>query len=112
MSRNEIYDRDEKLEQALVAVENIEPDFEKALLDFAAAETDYDVAWAKEFLSAAGAVEVRKQTATINTKALLTARNNAKAVVQFLRTKLKDRQDAVSARQSLLTASVKTNQRF
>lgn len=109
---SQIYDKDQKLEQALDAVADIEPDFESALLTSADAEAEFDVQWAKEFLAAEGSVEARKATATIKTAKYLVAKNTAKAIKEFVREKLKDRQASVSARQSLLAAEVKTNQRF
>lgn len=109
---NEIYDRDQRLEKALTDVEAIEPDFEKALLDYADAETTYRVRKAEEYLKAEGTEKARDATATIEVKKLLETRNRAEAVKDFLKAKMKDRQDAVSARQSLLSAEVKTNQRF
>lgn len=112
MSRSNPIDKDEQLEQALDAVAEIEPDFENALLTAAEAEADYDIQWSKAYLAADGTEKARAATATVNTERFLKARNDAKAVKEFLRAKLKDRQDAVSARQSLLSAEVKTNQRF
>lgn len=109
---SEVYDRDERLEMALAAVEAIEPDFEKALIDHAEAETRYRVRKAEEYLKAEGTIQSREATAIIEVKQLLEARNRAKAVKEFLEEKLRDRQSAVSARQSLLTASVKTNRAF
>lgn len=109
---NEIYDRDERLEQALGAVEQMEPDYEKALLDYADAETNYRVRKAEEYLKAEGSIQAREATAIIAVKQLLETRNRAEAVKDFLKAKMKDRQDAVSARQSLLSAEVKTNRAF
>lgn len=109
---SEIYDKDQQLEQALEAVADIEPDFESALLTCADAEAEYEVEWSKAYLKAEGSIEARKAAATIATHALLKAKNDAKAVKEFLRAKLKDRQDAVSARQSLLRADLRTNERF
>lgn len=109
---SEIYDRDQQLEKALDAVADIEPDFQSALLTAADADTDYEIQWAKAFLEAEGTVDARKAVATIKTEKFLRERNNAKAVKEFLRGKLKDRQDAVSARQTLLNADLKTNKAF
>ena len=105
-------DKDEKLEAALADVASIEPDFESALLTAAEAETDYAVAYSKAYLAADGSIQAREAAATIATERYLRAMNDAKAVKKFLEVKLKDRQDAVSARQSLLSAEVKTNRAF
>lgn len=112
MSRSNPIDKDEQLEQALDAVADIEPDFQSALLTAAETEADYEVEWAKAYLAADGTIEARKSQATIDTAKYLKEKNNAKAVKEFLRAKLKDRQDAVSARQSLLRADLRTNERF
>ncbi len=108
----EITDRDQKLEQALDAVADVEPDFEKALMDHADAETRYRIRKSEEYMKAEGTEKARESEAIIAVAKLLDTRNRTKAVVLFLTEKLRDRQSAVSARQSLLTASVKTNQRF
>lgn len=105
-------DRDQQLEKALDAVADIEPDFESALLTAADADSEYEVAYAKAFLAADGTIDARKHTATIAVEKYLRELNTAKAVKEFIRAKLKDRQDAVSARQSLLSAEVKTNRAF
>lgn len=109
---SQIYDRDERLEQALDAVVDIEPDFQNALLTAADADTDYEIAFAKAYLAAEGSIQARESAATVATQNYLKARNDAKAVKEFLRAKLKDRQDAVSARQTLLNADLRTNKAF
>jgi hypothetical protein len=112
MSRSNPIDKDEQLEQALDAVAEIEPDFEKALLAYADAETTYRVRKAEEYLKAEGTEKAREATAIIAVRKLLEERNRSEAIRDFLKAKMKDRQDAVSARQRLLSAEVKTNQRF
>jgi hypothetical protein len=112
MNVNEVYTTDDRLEQALEAVAAIEPDFEKALIDHANAETAYRVRKSEEYLKAEGTIQSREATAIVAVKQLLEQRNRAEAVKDFLKEKLRDRQAAVSARQSLLSAEVKTNQRF
>ncbi len=102
-------DKDELLEKALKDLEDIEPDFENAVLTAAEAEADYEIAWSRAYLEANGTIDSRKAEATVQTAKYLKARNDAKAVKEFLRAKLKDRQDTVSARQSLLRADVLTN---
>jgi hypothetical protein len=114
MKVQEVYikDKDERLEQALADVAAIEPDFEKALLDYADAETNYRIAKSEKYLAAEGTEKAREAQSILAVAKLLRERNRAEAVKDFLKAKLKDRQDAVSARQSLLSAEVKTNQRF
>jgi hypothetical protein len=98
--------------KALDAVAAVEPDFEKALIEYADAETRYRIRKSEEYLKAEGTEKAREATAIIAVAKLLEARNRAEAVKDFLKEKLRDRQAAVSARQSLLSAEVKTNQRF
>ena len=112
MNVSEVYSRDDRLEKALTDVEAIEPDFEKALLDYADAESLYRVRKSEEYLKAEGTEKAREAQAIIAVAKLLETRNRAEAVRDFLKAKLKDRQDAVSARQSLLSAEVKTNRAF
>jgi hypothetical protein len=111
-SNEEIMDRDERLEKALTDVEAIEPDLEKALNDEATKEHTFKIKQAEEYLKASGTVDERKAKALTACKDVYLSHLKAVAVKDFIKAKLKDRQDAVSARQSLLTASVKTNQRF
>lgn len=112
MSRSNPIDKDEQLEQALTDVAAIEPDFEKTLYAVAQCDSDYEVEYAKAFLAAEGSVDARKAAAIVKVEKFLREKNKNRAVKEFLREKLRDRQAAVSARQSLLSAEVKTNQRF
>lgn len=112
MSRSQPVDKDEQLEAALDAVAAIESDFEKALIDYASAETNYRVRKSEEYLKAEGTEKAREATAVIAVKQLLEERNRAEAVKDFLKVKIKDRQDAVSARQTLLNADLRTNKAF
>lgn len=112
MSRSNPIDKDEQLERALDAVAEVEPDFEKALLDYADAESNYRIRKSEEYLKAEGTIQSREAEAIKKVAQLLRERNKAEAVKDFLKAKLKDRQDAVSARQSLLSAEVKTNRAF
>jgi hypothetical protein len=112
MSRSNPIDKDEQLEKALTDVEAVEPDFEKALIDYAEAESNYRITKSEKYLAAEGTEKAREAQAILAVAKLLRERNRAEAVKDFLKMKLKDRQDAVSARQSLLSAEVKTSQRF
>lgn len=112
MSRSNPIDKDEQLEQALDDVAAIEPDFEKALLDYAEAESTYRIRKSEEYLKAEGTIQSREAEAIKKVATLLRERNRTEAVKDFLKAKLKDRQDAVSARQSLLRSEMRTNERF
>jgi hypothetical protein len=86
--------------------------FELACREYAEAESLYRVRYARAFLEADGAVEFRKQTAIIQVQKELTERDRAEAVKEFTREKLRDCQSAVSARQSLLNATLRTSRAF
>jgi hypothetical protein len=105
-------DRDDQLEAALDAVSTIQPDYETACIDHAEAESEYRIAKAKAYLNAEGTEKAREATAIVKTENLLRERDRTEAIRDFTRTKLKNAQDAVSARQSLLRADVKTNAAF
>lgn len=110
MSRS--LDRDEQLESALERVSILEEDYEQVLIKAAEAETEYRVRFAKAYLGADGTEKARNSTAIIEVERWLEERNRTEAVKEFTREKLKDAQAAVSARQSLLSASIRTNNAF
>jgi hypothetical protein len=97
------------LEACLDAIWSRENDFEIACTDLAEAEHAFKIKEAKEFLSADGSVDARKATALVNCEALHGDYLKKKAIKEFSREKLRDAQDALSARQSLLSYEVKTN---
>lgn len=105
-------DDDQKLEQALTALEGLEDSFKEALIDDAEAEVKYRVEYAKEYLSANGTIQSREATAIKKVEKFLRERNNKRAIKEFMKEKVKDAQAVVSARQSLLTASRRTNERL
>lgn len=110
MSRS--MDRDEQLEAALERVSILEEDYEQALIKAAEAEAEYRVRFAKAFLGAEGTEKARNSVAIIEVERFLEERNRTEAIREFTREKLKDAQAAVSARQSLLSASLRTNNAF
>ena len=105
MNLNEIA----QLEDVLNRVQEIEDEFGKVLLDKADKEHIYKVKDADEYLKASGTVDERKASALIKCRIEHQAYLRAKAVESFLREKLADAQSAVTARQSLLNARIKTN---
>lgn len=111
MSRS-LQDKDEELENALTAVEEIEPDFEAACRNYFTAKAEAKIAEKQEYLNAAGTIQAREATAITKTAAQIRDLAQKQAVYEFLKEKLADRQAAVSARQSLLVASVRTNKAF
>lgn len=105
-------DRDEQLEAALERLPDLEDALQKACVDYAEAESDYRVAKAKAYLNAEGTEKAREAAAVIATERLLRERDRTEAVKEFTRERLRDAQQVVSARQSLLNAQVRTNAAF
>jgi hypothetical protein len=107
-----LLDKDQELENALKAVEEIEPDFEQACKDYFSAKAEAKIAEKQAYLNAEGTIQAREATAVVKTAEQIRDLAGKQAVYEFLKEKLADRQEAVSARQSLLSASVKTNKAF
>ena len=105
-------DRDEQLEAALERIPDLEEAFQKACVDYASAESDYRVAKAKAYLHAEGTEKAREAHAILRTENLLRERDRTEAIKEVTKEKLRDAQQAISARQSLLNASVRTNAAF
>ena len=105
-------DREQQLEKTLSVVASRETEYEAACVGYAEAEASYRIEYARAFLVADGTVEERKQTAIDKVERFLRARETAEAVRDFTREKLRDAQAAVSARQSLLAAELRTNRAF
>lgn len=107
-----LLDKDQDLENALKAVEDIEPDFENACKEYFAAKAEAKIAEKDAYLNAEGTIQAREATAVTKTAEKIRDLAKKEAVYVFLKEKLADRQEAVSARQSLLSASLKTNGAF
>lgn len=103
---------DERLEQALDAIHEREAAYGKALADYADAESEYRVQFAKAYLAAEGTEKARNSEAILKVERFLRERDRAEAVKEFCREALRDCQAAVSARQSLLSADLRTNKAF
>ena len=113
MSRSTIpTDKEQDLEAALNAVSEIEEGFEKVLTDAVNAKADDEIEYAKAFLKAEGTEKAREAQAKIDTERFKRERYRTEAVREFQRTKLQDAQAAVSARQTLLKANLRTNEAF
>jgi hypothetical protein len=109
VSRSQPIDKDEKLEGALSALAIHEEAFEAACVEYAIAESDYRIKFARKFLEADGTEKARHSTAIVDVEKELRERDRSEAVKEFTKEKLRDAQAVVSARQSLLYADVKTN---
>ena len=97
------------LENALSTITERETAFETALQDDANAEHLYKTEKAKAFLAADGTEKAREAKAVVESSKYLLDHLKKKAIKEFVREKLKDAQEAQSARQSILSYRGKTN---
>jgi hypothetical protein len=104
--------RDEALETALDHIPALEDAFEMACKQFAESESEYRVRKSKAYLAAEGTEKAREAKAILDAERFLRERDKWEAVKEFTQTKIRDAQLVVSARQSLLTAEVRTNNVF
>jgi len=84
-----------------------ETEYKNACTTLADAEHAYKVALAEEFGKADGSVDVRKNLALIACKVPYKTYLQAEAVKDYTKELLRDAQQVLSARQSLLSASVR-----
>jgi hypothetical protein len=84
-----------------------EVEYKSACINFADAEHAYKVDLAVEFGKAEGSVDVRKNLALIACKHRYAVYLKADAVKDYTKEMLRDAQAVLSARQSLLSASMK-----
>ena len=99
----------DKVEQSLSEIWMRESEFGTAAIEDAEAEHAFKIKHAKEFLKADGSVEARKAMALVECDTQHLDYLKKKAIKEFTREKLRDAQDALSARQSLLSYEAKTN---
>lgn len=97
-SLKELYDREKALEQAMYSAVEI--------------EGEYKLKLAKEYRLAEGTVKDRENTALENCRDLYLAYIKADAVRAFTKEAMRNSQQALSARQSLLTASSRSDQGY
>jgi len=97
------------LEKALGELAQRETEYENAVKDAAEKEHIFKMKQAKEFLQADGSMEIRKNEALKACDREYYAYLQSVAVRDFTKEKLRDCQAALSARQSLLSAEIKTN---
>lgn len=105
-------DREQLLEKELDRIAEIEADYAKACVEYAEAESEYRVQFAKAYLAADGTEKARNSEAVVAVERFLRERDRTEAVREFTRERLKDSQSAISARQSLLSAELRTNRAF
>ena len=97
------------VEKTLFVLWQREQDYQLACQEDADAEHLFKMKQAKEFLKAEGGVEVRKAIALIACEMEHDNHLHQKAILAFTKEKLKDAQQALTARQSLLAAAVKSD---
>lgn len=96
-----------KIEKAVEEIFSRETDFTEACREFAEAEHSYRMAKAEAFLEATGTVEERKMKADRKVNKEMKRKLAAEAALSFTKAKLDDVRQVISARQSILSASVK-----
>jgi len=102
----------ENVERALSELASREKHYEDACLSDADAEHAYRMRKAQALLAAEGTEKAREAKSIVDSNKEMLAHLKAKAVRDFTKEKLRDSQQALSARQSLLTASSRSDQGY
>lgn len=92
------------LDNLLLELPKVEQALHAAAVADADAESDYKVESAKEILKADGTEKVKLALALVNTSAKFKTHLKARAEYEFLKEKIRDLRQAISARQSILSA--------
>lgn len=108
MSRSET----SQLEQSITELYDREKDLRDACLSAAEIEGEYKLKLAKEYRLAEGTIKDRENTALENCQEQYLAWLKADAVRAFTKEAMRNSQQALSARQSLLTASTRADQTY
>lgn len=93
-----------EIEKALFEMASRETEVKTSGVEDAVKEHAYKIAFAKAILSAEGTEAVKKAQATISTEAQFLAHLKAKATYEFAKEKLRDVRQAISARQTIVSA--------
>lgn len=101
-----------QVENSISEIYDREKAYETACVDEAEAEHTFKMKQAREFLDAEGSVEARKATALVACDTLYLDYLKKSAVRDFTKEKLRDSQQVLSARQSILSANVKSNNAY
>jgi len=110
MSLAKVYGEESKaVQDTLTEMYQRENDFRDTCLAEADTEHAYKIAKAKAYLTAEGTEKAREAQSVVDTDVLLNEYLQAKARKEFTKEKIKDVQNALTARQSLLSASVKAD---
>ena len=97
-------DREEQLNESIEYMFALEPVHELALVAEAEAEYGYETRFADEFNKAVGAMDLRKELATLAAGRELEAHLKAKATAKHIAIRMKNAQTAVEAKRSLLSS--------
>lgn len=101
-----------QVESSLAELFTRETALGEALQAEADAEYAYKIREAKEFLEAEGTIDAKKATAKLKSKMEYERYLKATAVKEFMQCKWKDALQALSARQSILSASARSDQSY
>lgn len=102
----------DEIEISLSTLWDREQAFETAVRDDADAEHAFKMKQARAFLDADGTEKARAAKALVDSGKLYLDHLQKKAVKEFTREKLRDAQDALSARQSLLKYAAQTDFKY
>jgi hypothetical protein len=102
----------DQLEQSITELYTRETEYGQAGQDAAEAEHNYKIRHAKKYLEAEGSIEARKATAILECAKEHLEYLRTEAVRDFCREKLRDSQQCLSARQSLLSFSARSDQSY
>ncbi len=102
----------DNVESSITELYNRETEYGTALDDDATREHAYKMKKAEKFLAAEGTEKAREAQSVIDSGKEFLAHLKSKAVKEFTREKLKDSQQALSARQSILSSGSRSDQGY
>ena len=100
------------VESSITELYNRETEYQTACNNDANAEHAFKMKQAERYLANEGSIEARKAQALVDCKAEYLKHLQAKAVKDFTQVKMKDSLQALSARQSILSASARGDQSY
>jgi hypothetical protein len=100
------------IQKSLSEIWNREKAYVKACEEDAEAEHTYKIAKATAFLASEGTEKAREAQSVVDTNESFLKHLKAKAKVMYMKEKLKDAQQALIARQSILSFETKSNQNY
>lgn len=100
------------VESSITELYNREKEYQTACENDANAEHKFKMKQAEKYLAGEGSIEARKAQALVDCKKEYLEHLQAKAVKDFTQVKMKDSLQALSARQSILTSSTRSDQSY